>query len=159
MPGRVFTQTAARRRSLRAWDWHPPDLGRPSDPSGLRAPNLGGAPPTSRQRRADAHPGASSRTPLGESGSMSPSTGSRQARGRHLSTSGAMEADGQKTKKTTHETALPPGSTRSIPHGGACRIPGEHLAAAITEGRAGLPAFLSGSSEGREDGVGGCGGC
>ena len=66
MPGRVFTQTAARRRSLRAWDWHPPDLGRPSDPSGLRAPNLGGAPPTSRQRRADAHPGASSRTPLGE---------------------------------------------------------------------------------------------
>ena len=115
MPGRVFTQTAARRRSLRAWDWHPPDLGRPSDPSGLRAPNLGGVPPTSRQRRADAHPDASSRTPLGERGSMSPSTGSRQARGRHLSASGAMNEEGQKTKKTTHETALPPGPTRSIP--------------------------------------------
>ena len=40
-------------------------------------------------------------------------------------------------------------------HGEARRISGEDLAAAITEGRAGLPAFLSGSSEGREDGVGG----
>ena len=85
MPGRVFTQIAARQRSLRAWDWHPSDLGHPSDPSGLRGPNLGGARPTSRQRCADAHLEASNRTPLGERGSMSPSTGSRQARGRHLS--------------------------------------------------------------------------